>query len=242
MSRSSSRKEQLESDNKAVQISNLVCDSYKESKALQEFGTSRGVTQRSEEYNAEYRHVFASPQVVCEWKKSAIIAGAAAFGALYGFGVGRLPLQLAVGGLVAMFTHKEHVGVYNNEERTWKRWSGVPLVEGRSVLSDELCGDVVAKYLALKVGEEEEPVQSPMLQNIGLFVQNCQRRQAFEQRIRKDHGLDPLASVSIPPPGVPADYPIAGLETDSSFYEPPTLFVTDLDEKKLKKWIEDIVA
>jgi hypothetical protein len=78
-----STKEQVEGD-KALQIANLVYDRYNESKAQQEFGISK----RSEEYNAEYRHLFG-PHVF-GLKKCAFV-GAAAFGALLYLGVGRLP-------------------------------------------------------------------------------------------------------------------------------------------------------
>jgi hypothetical protein len=130
-----------------------------------------------------------------------------------------------------MLTCREHVF---NEARTWKRWEGVPLVEGRSVLSDELCNDVVGAYYRFNIGEDE-PVDNPVLRNIELVVQNCQRRQAFERRIRNDRGLDPHVPVSIPPPGVPADYsmdpPLCRLDQVPI----ATSFATDLDEKKLRK-------
>jgi hypothetical protein len=194
-----SRKERLEAD-KALQITNLVLDRFNESRALREFGTT---AKRSEEYNAEYKHLLGIH--VFGLKRSAF-AGAAAFGVLYhGLGLGRLPAA-ALAGWVAALTCGEHVF---NETRTWKRVSTVPLVEGRSVVSDELCSDVVdAYYRRFNIGDDDEPVEHPVLKSIESMAQNCQRRQALERRIRRDRGLDPHVPVSIPPPGVPADYPV----------------------------------
>jgi hypothetical protein len=188
-----SGKDKLEGE-KALRMTNLVLNRFHESKALQEFGTAK----RSEEYNAVYEHLCGVH--VFGLKRSAF-AGVAVFGVLLLLPMGRLPAA-TFAGLVAVLASREHVF---NETRTWKRWSSVPLVEGRSVFSDELCSDVVKAYHRFDIGKE--PVENPVLKNIESMVHNCQRRQAFEERLRNDRGLHPGVPVSIPPPGVPADYP-----------------------------------
>ncbi|CAB9520338.1 expressed unknown protein [Seminavis robusta] len=62
--------------------------------------------------------------------------------------------------------------------------------------------------------------RDPNLRAQILFVQNCRKRQAMEQRLRKERGLvlDPYQPISIPPPGVVS---------------------SDDDEDDMTKWLEE---
>jgi len=101
--------------------------------------------------------------------------------------------------------------------------SRVPLVQGRSVLSEELCGDFIRAYDITKTRGfdwSNENHNSNTLTNIERFVKNCHARQNYEQDLRRSQGLSSEDPVTIPPPGVPQDYEssiaLAGFETMDS--------------------------
>lgn len=87
----------------------------------------------------------------------------------------------------------------------------IPLVEGRSVISDELCDDAISTYyqtpkeIWTKNRESNDP-NATTLQLIQTFVKNCEKRSAFENTLKKQHQLSPDEPVSIPSPGVPRDF------------------------------------
>lgn len=94
----------------------------------------------------------------------------------------------------------------------------IPLVEGHSGISDELCPEFLRE---LRLMHEEESAggdgaalralrrealrnpQTPPLQSLLAFCHNCQRRAVYERQLRLEAGLALDAPVPIPPPGVP---------------------------------------
>jgi hypothetical protein len=107
---------------------------------------------------------------------------------------------------------------YTDVDKLRAELTELPLVEGRSLVSDALCGDIEAELLAIQAeghpayqrlrNFRKDRVDSPFglyLEVITGFVENCQRRRAMEQRLRQESGLSPNDEVEIPPPGVPRD-------------------------------------
>ena len=43
------------------------------------------------------------------------------------------------------------------------------------------------------------------------YNNNCERRESFKNQIRNDQGLEKDAPISIPHPGVPANYPLGSV-------------------------------
>jgi len=88
--------------------------------------------------------------------------------------------------------------------------SKVPLVEGRSLLSDELCTDFIDIYRSIpkktwdKFNGKSEPLDA-----IGGFVKNCLRRRVAEKELLAQRRTFGIASedehVEIPHPGVSRD-------------------------------------
>jgi hypothetical protein len=85
----------------------------------------------------------------------------------------------------------------------------LPLVSGRGRVAEELCPPVLNFLQEIRKDESTREVlenaSTTNLKNILAFCQNCQRRNAYEHRLRQEKGLSSDAQVSIPPPGVPVD-------------------------------------
>jgi hypothetical protein len=85
----------------------------------------------------------------------------------------------------------------------------LPLVSGRGRVAEELCPPVLNFLQEIRRDESTREVlenaSSTNLKQILAFCQNCQRRGAYENRLRQEKGLASDAPVSIPPPGVPVD-------------------------------------
>jgi len=109
----------------------------------------------------------------------------------------------------------------------------IPLMEGRSGLSDNFCPMLVEELqrqmkmndnaivtpvvpndngrgnkLHVAPFDRKEILKDPhsnFLQGYVGFIRNCQKRQAVERRIREEQGMRPDEPVSIPPPGIPAN-------------------------------------
>ncbi|KAL7465440.1 hypothetical protein ACHAXS_005754 [Conticribra weissflogii] len=107
----------------------------------------------------------------------------------------------------------------------WK-WSEVPLVEGRSVLSEQLCGDfsAVLNRYSRRTWDPDHPTligtngtSGPVASDSEIdginmlegFVANCKRRALYEERLRKEQGLKEDEAVVVPSPGVPRDISIS---------------------------------
>jgi len=91
-------------------------------------------------------------------------------------------------------------------------FSDTPLVEGRSIISDELCEDSIKLYNSYpkelwsdQTLRDQSQASTNMVVTLQAFVRNCQMRGAFEDELRKDRGFAMNAPVSIPSPGVPRD-------------------------------------
>jgi len=88
--------------------------------------------------------------------------------------------------------------------------SCIPLVEGRSMISDELCDDFIGIYYSIhqKTWEKYEGKSIP-LDRISSFVKNCMKRKVIEtQLLEQQRGFgvaDNSGHVEIPSPGVPVD-------------------------------------
>ena len=128
---------------------------------------------------------------------------------------------------------------YTDADKLRRELVEIPLVTGRSLVSDTLCDDITAELQ--KVQQEDLPVYSRLqqllddqragrsdtpqtpaafyLESIQHFTENCQRRRAMEKRIRQEQGLDNRDSVDIPPPGVPRDGPRLVTLTDGNQIE-----------------------
>ena len=87
-----------------------------------------------------------------------------------------------------------------------KDLASVPLVEGRSLVADELCHDFTVQY-------HEWPektmwtnprvlAEHPSVGAIYEFVRNCASREEHERTLRQEKGLEVDSPVSIPSPGV----------------------------------------
>jgi hypothetical protein len=107
---------------------------------------------------------------------------------------------------------------YTDVDKLRAELTELPLIEGRSLVSDALCGDIEAELLAIQAeghpayqrlrNYRKDGVDTPFglyLEVITGFVENCQRRRAMEQRLRQESGFSPNEEIAIPPPGVPRD-------------------------------------
>jgi len=99
--------------------------------------------------------------------------------------------------------------IFSDKEDMIKEVAEIPLVEGRSLISDELCHDFYEQYrhYPRQVFENTDDV---LLKSISGFVRNCLKRQAYERQIQQqnqewstDHNQQ--QRIYIPSPGVPQD-------------------------------------
>lgn len=96
-----------------------------------------------------------------------------------------------------------------NPGEIMKSMADLPLLEGRSRVSDEFCPEFLHELQAIQkdeaLGQSDafRHPSTPPLQALLKFCHNCRERAAYEQQLRQQLGLPPDAPVSIPPPGVP---------------------------------------
>lgn len=142
-----------------------------------------------------------------------ILAGAVTFGTLRYFQVGNPWLQGSASAFSAVLTSRKHVF---DEQRTQNKFATTPLVAGRSVFSEELCPIVCPFYRDLM--PSKSIAKGPDYDDRELyrtFAENCMRRKAFETKVRRDRGLADDIPISVPHPGVPADFPLHVIDCDS---------------------------
>lgn len=116
-------------------------------------------------------------------------------------------LDIFVSGMMALYMS----AVWTDKKRLLNEAAEIPLVEGRSLISDELCTDFMKNYATIPQDTwRKHRGTSDALTAIEAFVVNCHRRQMLEQTLRHERGLQPGGSAqdyhpTIPSPGVPRD-------------------------------------
>lgn len=111
---------------------------------------------------------------------------------------------------------------FTDTNKMMEKFEKIPLVEGRSLLSEQLCHDFTKEFKSYgkqfwnsrhhamttdnnnrggdEGGEFRELIQG--------FVANCRRREIYEKDIRQEQGLGANDEVIVPTPGVPQDIPV----------------------------------
>jgi len=120
-------------------------------------------------------------------------------------------VSLSIGAYASIF--------FVDKDKMMKQFADIPLLEGRSLLSEELCGEFALEFQ--KFDRQTWDVNHPSLSDRGMpsnddqytdfrntiqgFVANCRRRNIYEGKLRKELGLSRSEPVEIPSPGVPRD-------------------------------------
>ena len=112
--------------------------------------------------------------------------------------------------------------LFFDREKMLKEAADIPLIQGRSLISEELCGDFLQEFQkfnrdtwdpnhpALSGGEGNEVNTSTGFTSmVEGFVANCKRRSIYEDELRGEQGLREDEPVLIPSPGVPRDISVS---------------------------------
>jgi hypothetical protein len=104
-------------------------------------------------------------------------------------------LSLLVGASTALFL--------TDEVKMQNDLANIPLVKGRSLVSEELCSDFIREYnrLPKQSWSSGNDAENRSLNAIGNFVGNCQKRNRLVLHRRND-GLELEEALKIPDPGV----------------------------------------
>lgn len=142
-------------------------------------------------------------------------------------------LSVMVGANVSM--------VYTDKSAIRQQIAELPLVPGKSLVSDALCDEMIRELRS--VTREKNPAYERLskmnrdptsegtaasffLEGIVQFCQNCERRRYLEKTIREQSGLQATETVTIPSPGVPKDGPRLTDESDGDGMQDPFLAET----------------
>jgi hypothetical protein len=166
---------------------------------------------------------------------------------------------------VSLIVAASVTSMYTITEQLRNQIAELPLIEGRSLVAESLCDDLAAELQAVqaegnrayrrlrKRDAQNEDHAAFYMEGVEKFVENCQRRNAMERRLRQEQGLGPHDHVEILPPGVPRDGPRLlansdGVEQDEDYsiydlrhdYESPDAdwasnFVTDQEDHDRKE-------
>ncbi len=152
-------------------------------------------------------------------------------------------LSLMVGANVSM--------MYTNKDSIRKEIVGLPLIPGRSLVSDALCDEMIRELKAVrneknpayqrlsKINSNKTTEATPasfFLEGIEQFCENCERRRYLERRLRQESGLEADTPIEIPTPGVPRDGP--RLVDDQSGDEFDNPFLTEQYNHE-PRWVDD---
>eukprot|EP00571_Detonula_confervacea_P017461 CAMPEP_0172303498 /NCGR_PEP_ID=MMETSP1058-20130122/5027_1 /TAXON_ID=83371 /ORGANISM="Detonula confervacea, Strain CCMP 353" /LENGTH=302 /DNA_ID=CAMNT_0013014335 /DNA_START=20 /DNA_END=928 /DNA_ORIENTATION=- len=123
-------------------------------------------------------------------------------------------VSLSVGSYASLY--------FLDRDKMMKQFSEIPLIEGRSLLSEELCGDFTKEFQKFDSqiwnknhpslsggGHTTDDGQSDFRNTIQGFVANCRRRAICEEELRTERGLRGSDVVAIPSPGVPRDISVS---------------------------------
>ena len=91
-----------------------------------------------------------------------------------------------------------------------RKFAEIPLVQGRSLLSEQLCADFAEEFRRTSPGVwdrngdiDEVGGEYDFRRTIRGFIVNCRRREVCESELREERGMGRREAVSVPAPGVP---------------------------------------
>eukprot|EP00579_Thalassiosira_antarctica_P019782 CAMPEP_0201953164 /NCGR_PEP_ID=MMETSP0904-20121228/1635_1 /ASSEMBLY_ACC=CAM_ASM_000553 /TAXON_ID=420261 /ORGANISM="Thalassiosira antarctica, Strain CCMP982" /LENGTH=303 /DNA_ID=CAMNT_0048496981 /DNA_START=27 /DNA_END=938 /DNA_ORIENTATION=- len=109
-----------------------------------------------------------------------------------------------------------------DKDKMMNQFASIPLVEGRSLLSEALCEDFTREFQKFDRqtwyknhpslsdgGYSDDDGDTDFRYTIQGFVANCRRRAIYEEEMRKERGLTNSEPVVIPSPGVPRDISVS---------------------------------
>lgn len=116
-------------------------------------------------------------------------------------------LSLLVGASASLFL--------TDEVKMQNDLADIPLVKGRSLVSDELCTDFIKEYnnMPPQIWTSKNAAESTSMQAIKTFIENCNKRERLVSD-RQKNGMDFKEAAKIPSPGVPHHIP--GINRDYS--------------------------
>eukprot|EP00551_Chaetoceros_affinis_P011658 CAMPEP_0203665738 /NCGR_PEP_ID=MMETSP0090-20130426/2903_1 /ASSEMBLY_ACC=CAM_ASM_001088 /TAXON_ID=426623 /ORGANISM="Chaetoceros affinis, Strain CCMP159" /LENGTH=253 /DNA_ID=CAMNT_0050529399 /DNA_START=100 /DNA_END=861 /DNA_ORIENTATION=- len=105
-----------------------------------------------------------------------------------------------------------HVAASMQGEDVIEDITNIPLTQGRSITSDEICSELsnlvrneIPNEFWQNLEQEDNLKHESSWRNIIRFSDNCIKRKAFEDILRAKNGIKDNEPVIIPPPGVPED-------------------------------------
>jgi len=122
-------------------------------------------------------------------------------------------VSLSVGAYASLF--------FVDKNLLMKDFAEIPLVEGRSLLAEELCDDFTTEFQKFdpqiwnrnhpslssgggsSVNTDSGRRETDFRNAIQGFVVNCRKRAIYEDEIRKERGMRDEEILDVPPPGVP---------------------------------------
>jgi len=79
--------------------------------------------------------------------------------------------------------------ISTNKQKALMAAADIPLIEGHSAISDTLCNDFISIYKDIRPQFWKEH-SDDTLTAIQTFVKNCEKRQLYQKRLRREMGLD----------------------------------------------------
>lgn len=85
-----------------------------------------------------------------------------------------------------------------DKKKVFAAAADIPLVEGKSEISDKLCSDFIHIYHETIPSKFWTENSDDSLTTITNFVKNCEKRHLYERRLRREMGLSNTTEVSLP--------------------------------------------
>ena len=76
-----------------------------------------------------------------------------------------------------------------DKKKTLENVSKIPLIQGHSVISDCLCDDFISIYGGIRPKFWNEKSDDDTIMAIHTFVKNCEKRQVYKKRLKREMGL-----------------------------------------------------
>jgi hypothetical protein len=156
--------------------------------------------------------IFASTDLKGIWLPNIKMHRNGAFSFREGFFLA--PFMIALDAFVAIIAGFSVFWTMTPKLQLFETVADIPLLSGRSAISDTLCTDFIENYhrLPKSLWHHERLKDDDLSRNIKRFVENCMKRQQYERILRLESQIDESTQVVIPEPGVPRNFKILSTE------------------------------
>ena len=146
------------------------------------------------------------------------------------------PFTLMIDALLSSIVGLTTWITFTDKQKIYDAMTEIPLLQGRSTLSDVLCDDFIHLYHREIPKSFWQEYEDDILTTISRIVQNCEKRRAFEHKIRQGQDISIWSEFSVEKDDSQSEFISLPTKVPKDILEPSPL--ESMDQDDVRDWAE----